>query len=155
MTSHNTCYRTLRITGRPPSHFPFADHFTFSAGSSSLLFFFGVRSPFGFFFAITRTLLPPFYVRGRRPRKLLRRTILRGKLMPVDPTALPWWGWLLCGVVGVVIALIAAFYASAADFADFHHAADWTVWFVGMVAGLSGLIAFAIGLVRFVKWAWG
>ncbi len=73
--------------------------------------------------------------------------------MPIDPSALPWWGWLICGVVGIVIALVSGLLASDADITE--KKSDWAFWwFVGMVAGLGGAVAFAIGIIRFVKWAW-
>lgn len=66
--------------------------------------------------------------------------------MPIDPSFLPWWGWLFCGAAGIVVALIAGLMTTGRG---------WLLaWFIGMVAGLSGLISFAIGLIRFVKWAW-
>jgi len=74
--------------------------------------------------------------------------------MPVEPSSLPWWAWLLCGAGGIVVALIAGFYASTAEVTGDKHTSFWEVWFVGMLAGLAGLIALAIGLIRFVKWAW-
>jgi hypothetical protein len=74
--------------------------------------------------------------------------------MPIDPSALPWWGWLLCGVVCIVIALVATLYGSAAD--DSGNRWDGVFWrVVGALAGFGGIIALAIGLIRFVKWAWG
>jgi hypothetical protein len=73
--------------------------------------------------------------------------------MPIDPSALPWWGWLLCGVVGIVIAVVAALYGFIAD--DSKNRWDGVFWRVfGALAGFGGIIALAIGLIRFVKWAW-
>jgi hypothetical protein len=67
----------------------------------------------------------------------------------LHPSDLPWWGWLLCGGGGILVALIAAVMT------DRIPARNWLlVWFVGMAAKLTGLIAFAIGIIRFVKWAW-
>ena len=66
--------------------------------------------------------------------------------MPIDPSFLPWWGWLLCGVVGMAIAAVAALMTTGR--------AWFLAWLIGMVAGLGGFIAFAVGLIRFVRWAW-
>ena len=69
----------------------------------------------------------------------------------IDPSTLPWWGWLLCGLVGVVVAAFASFIADCAE----NESWGCLPWSVSLVAGLGGLIAPAIGLVRLAKWAWG
>jgi hypothetical protein len=70
--------------------------------------------------------------------------------MLINASALPWWGCLLCGV-GAGIAALTAF-----RIVDITEDGAWAMawWLVGIVAGLGGLISFALGLVRFAKWAW-
>jgi hypothetical protein len=70
--------------------------------------------------------------------------------MPVDSSALPWWGWLLSGV-GCGIASLAA-----SRTVDNTENGAWAMawWLVGIIAGLGSLISFAIGVFRFAKWAW-
>jgi hypothetical protein len=72
--------------------------------------------------------------------------------MLIDPSVLPWWGWLLCGVVGILVAALAGFLT---DTAGDTKTGVWLAWLIGVVAGLGGFVAFAIGIVRFAKWAWG
>ena len=69
----------------------------------------------------------------------------------IDPSFLPWWGWLLCGVVAVVIASISLWLCGFME----GGAGGCLLWIVGVVAGLGGLVALVIGLVRLAKWAWG
>ncbi len=71
----------------------------------------------------------------------------------ISPSDLPWWGWLLCGIVGIAVAL---FSAISADTEDYFGAWTWLLCcLIALVTGLGGLLAFAVGLIRFVKWVWG
>ena len=70
--------------------------------------------------------------------------------MPIDPSALPWWGWLVCGVGGGMATLITSRIAAATK--DGMWAMVW--WLAGIMTGLVGIISFVIGVVRFAKWAW-
>lgn len=71
--------------------------------------------------------------------------------MPIDPSILPWWGWLLCGVVAVVVASISLWLCGLME----GEASGCLLWIVGVAAGLGGLVAIVVGLVRLAKWAWG
>ncbi len=69
--------------------------------------------------------------------------------MPISPSALEWWGWLL-------IALGAAIAAAVIGLAT--HDEDGTAGCLGpLIAwlfGLAALVTFIIGVIRFVKWVW-
>lgn len=61
--------------------------------------------------------------------------------MPINPSALPWWGWLLCSVAGFAMCLI-----SMRD--------DGKGGFLALIAALGGLIAGAMVVALFVQWVW-
>jgi hypothetical protein len=71
---------------------------------------------------------------------------------PLSPSALPWWGWLICAlfaaIVGYVIVLI--FQDLSTEKKDYSPVMGivWIIW-------IAGAFALLVGLVRFVKWAWG
>ena len=79
---------------------------------------------------------------------LLRGRTSKGVLLSVmSPSDLPWWIWLLgAGGLGFLCLLIKA-HSAKKDLEGFELIA------VG-VLGLAGVISFAIGLIRFVKWVW-
>jgi hypothetical protein len=60
-----------------------------------------------------------------------------------------WWQWLLISGGLALVAWIA--YAAAEDGGD---AAGCLGPLVALPAGLGSIIAFAIGVIRFVKWVW-
>jgi hypothetical protein len=70
--------------------------------------------------------------------------------MPVDASAMPWWGWLLCGGGGGIIALIASRIVDITK--NGMLAIAW--WLLSMLAGLGGLVSFVVGVVGFTKWVW-
>jgi hypothetical protein len=64
------------------------------------------------------------------------------------PASLTWWQWLL---VSGVLGLIAwGFHYNATE--DPHGSSLSIV--VAVPAGLASIIAFVIGVIRFVKWVW-
>lgn len=65
--------------------------------------------------------------------------------MPFTPTALSWWGWLLCALALLLLSRLAW------ESSDEHEAAGCgAAAFLLLLALLTG----GIGLVQFVKWAW-
>jgi hypothetical protein len=70
--------------------------------------------------------------------------------MPLDASAIPWWGWLLCGGGSGIIALIASRIVDITK--NGMLAIAW--WLVSMLAGLGGLVSFVVGVVGFAKWVW-
>ena len=70
--------------------------------------------------------------------------------MSIDASAMPWWGWLLCGVGGGIVAVIASRIVHITK--DGKLAIAW--WLFSILTGLGGLIAFVVGLIGCVKWAW-
>jgi hypothetical protein len=70
--------------------------------------------------------------------------------MPVDPSPLPWWEWLLWGLGGGIGAMIASGIVNKTK--DGAWAMAW--WVTAIIAGAGGVISFVIGLVRFAQWAW-
>jgi hypothetical protein len=65
--------------------------------------------------------------------------------MPLDPTLLPWWGWLASMLVLLLLARMA--WESSVD----HEKAG--CGFAALLL-LLAFLAGVIGFVRFVKWAW-
>jgi hypothetical protein len=76
--------------------------------------------------------------------------------MPFSPSDLPWWGWLLWGLLmGTVAAACWVFFSFHYDHkSTAMRALAWLALAasipVGLIGGLTGLM----GIVLFVKWVW-
>ena len=68
--------------------------------------------------------------------------------MPINPSDLPWWGWLLCSLAAWVACFIGA------AFRDTEGKTGCLAVVFAYVSGLTGFITGAIALIRFVKWVW-
>lgn len=69
---------------------------------------------------------------------------------PINPSELPWWGWLLCTIV---LALISLF-----SFEGARNNKDWVgsgCLAIGFLTALFAIIVGIIAVARLVKWAWG
>lgn len=69
-------------------------------------------------------------------------------LVSINPSDLPWWGWLLCACPTSFAFFIAK---------GFVDESGWKGMLAILIAGISlysSIIMAAIGVVRFVKWAW-
>ncbi len=59
---------------------------------------------------------------------------------------LPWWGWLVCGVIGFGMGTLIS---------DVRHPVASTYRIVvGFVFILAGVVGLTLGLVGFVKYGW-
>ena len=65
---------------------------------------------------------------------------------PISPSALPWWGWLLCAAGCWIVSTIAYIYSERDGCLPV---------IIAGISGLAGAICGLIGLIRFVKWVWG
>jgi hypothetical protein len=69
--------------------------------------------------------------------------------MAINLYALPWWGWIACGVGGIAVWALTAFLV---DFLE--GVASIVVWLIGVFAAFAGAISIVIGVVHGLKWAW-
>ena len=65
----------------------------------------------------------------------------------MDPTLLPWWGWLLAGVVGAFVGFVLSLFAGDDKIAS-------GCGCLGALFMLVGALCMLVGLIRFVKWVW-
>jgi hypothetical protein len=73
--------------------------------------------------------------------------------VPISPSDLPWWGWLLWSIGAWVVTLIAGGICSV----SYENKKDGAGCLALLVAIPSGLIAAGtgiMGVVLFVKWIW-
>lgn len=74
--------------------------------------------------------------------------------MPISPSDLPWWGWLLCSFSAAIVAMFAGGFASA-SFDDTGKAGRGCVsMLIAIPAGLAALSMGVMGVILFVKWVW-
>jgi len=64
----------------------------------------------------------------------------------MNPSDLPWWGWLLCAAVTGLIALVAYVVSEEHD--------SCLAGTMSVVFGLATAFLVVIGIVRLVKWIW-
>jgi hypothetical protein len=74
--------------------------------------------------------------------------ILQSEL-PFSPSDLPWWVWLVAGVVLCVVA--AVIFAVASEIGE---AGGCICAIIALVLSLAGGLCLIIGIVRLVKWVW-
>ena len=67
--------------------------------------------------------------------------------MPISPSDLPWWGWLLCAVGAGIVSVVCYVLHEESD-------GGWLTLVVGIVGVVATFVSAALGIVRFVKWAW-
>jgi hypothetical protein len=71
----------------------------------------------------------------------------------MNPSDLPWWGWLLCAGLLLFAAFISFLLGWNADAAT-----EWNRGhrrlLLAAVLCVAGLLSGLLGVVRFVKWAW-
>jgi len=76
--------------------------------------------------------------------------------MPFRPSDLPWWGWLLWGLLMGTVAVacwaIFSLYYNRKSMAE--RAFAWLALAASIPVGLIGGIAGLMGIVLFVKWVW-
>lgn len=65
---------------------------------------------------------------------------------PISPSALPWWGWLLCAAILAVI----AFFAFAT--AELNNSTIGIL--LSLLLGIATVLSAIVGVVRLVKWIW-
>jgi hypothetical protein len=68
--------------------------------------------------------------------------------MPISPSDLPWWGWLLCSFGAWGTCWVMAFLNEDSDSGGF------LLVLTAIVSGLAGLLTGIMGVVLFVKWIW-
>lgn len=61
----------------------------------------------------------------------------------MNPSDLPWWGWLLGGLAGIIAGLLIH-----GEYQDSPAA------ILGLILAASGCLIAVIGVVRLIKWAW-
>jgi hypothetical protein len=64
----------------------------------------------------------------------------------VNPSNLPWWGWLLCSIIPGVI----SWFASGAAQDD----GNLFEWLVTIAFGIAAAFSALVGMILFVKWVW-
>jgi len=69
------------------------------------------------------------------------------RAMPFSPSALPWWGWLLC-TLGAWVVCATAFAASDKG----EGAYGGLAVLIAVVSALSGFVTAAMAGILFVKW---
>jgi len=67
--------------------------------------------------------------------------------MPFSPTALPWWGWLICALVLLFLSLLAFTFVE-------DDPSGCGLLVLGVLLILGTLITGVIGVLQLVKWAW-
>ncbi len=97
------------------------------------------------FISVLMLLLQDFILELSR-RVVLVLTIL----VAVSPSALPWWGWLLCAACAAMVALGAHVYFTE------NKETDWRIvaFVISFVSGVAAFLLGIIGVVRFIKWIW-
>jgi UDP-N-acetylmuramyl pentapeptide phosphotransferase/UDP-N-acetylglucosamine-1-phosphate transferase len=68
--------------------------------------------------------------------------------MPFSPSDLDWWAWLLIAAVGAILSLLVFNLRKARTF-------DGLFITIGGLIGIASLLCGVVGVVRFIKWAWG
>ena len=67
----------------------------------------------------------------------------------MSPSDIPWWGWLLCSIGAGLVALLIALVSSTREKKFYFSIVMYYVF------GISAVVCGIIGIIRFVKWAWG
>lgn len=73
--------------------------------------------------------------------------------MPISPSDLPWWGWLLCSVGAFIVAAISGGICSVSFDKD-KNGAGCLALLVAVPSGLISLGTAIMGVILFVKWVW-
>lgn len=68
--------------------------------------------------------------------------------MPINPSDLPWWGWLCCSVGAWMFCFMLG---TAAGASGSKRAGSFGV-LLALALSATGLITGAIGVLQFVKW---
>jgi len=66
--------------------------------------------------------------------------------VPISPSDLPWWGWLLCSLGAGVISWIAIEVSESKN--------GCLAALAAFVSGLIAVITGVMGVILFVKWVW-
>lgn len=74
--------------------------------------------------------------------------------MPISPSDLPWWGWLLVSVGAWVVTLIAGGICSVAFDPEGNTSAGCLALLVAIPSGLIAAGTGIMGVILFVKWVW-
>lgn len=74
--------------------------------------------------------------------------------MPISPSDLPWWGWILCAIGAGIVALITGIFASVKFEGNEIDGAGCLSVLVAIVSGLGALGMGVMGIILFVKWVW-
>jgi hypothetical protein len=62
----------------------------------------------------------------------------------ISPSALPWWGWLLCAAIAALIAYVLWIASNG----------NWVAVIFSLILWIVASIAALIGIVRMIKWIW-
>ena len=75
----------------------------------------------------------------------------------MNPTVFTWWGWLLCATgIGIVVAIFYSLTLSAHDSrTKLGVLLSDAFGLTTIVLALASAACFVMGIIRFVKWAWG
>jgi hypothetical protein len=65
--------------------------------------------------------------------------------MPISPSDLPWWGWLLCSIAAWIVVAIASVLSRKRRRGCY-------AALIAAIAGLVGLVTGLIAVFRFIKW---
>jgi hypothetical protein len=66
------------------------------------------------------------------------------RAMSISPSALPWWGWLLCSVGAFIGSILCANRKDGGCLA----------LLLAFVSGLIGFITGGMAVILFIKWFW-
>jgi hypothetical protein len=65
----------------------------------------------------------------------------------INPSDLPWWGWILCGLGFAVFGWIAGKRGEESD-------SEFLGLIVSILLYMMAAVCAVIGIARFVKWNW-
>jgi hypothetical protein len=71
--------------------------------------------------------------------------------MPFSPSDLEWWVWLLIAFGAFISATICMALVDGIR----NVTARFIIGLTAFISGITALVTGLIGIVRFVKWAWG
>jgi RsiW-degrading membrane proteinase PrsW (M82 family) len=67
--------------------------------------------------------------------------------MGIDPSALPWWGWLICALIAAIGCVIVGAFIE-------DDPSGCGCLIVTCLLGAMAVLLAGLGVIRFVKWAW-
>lgn len=79
-------------------------------------------------------------------------------MLPISPSALPWWGWLL-SAAGLAVVAVVTYVISSAEEIHGEGGAKSVVIVLGIgglfyISSIATLLCAIIGIIGFFKWVW-